>query len=347
MNTTFLIGNGFDICQNMATRYCQFYENHYTKLSREGISLALKEFRETISEYVQREKHGDVIPSMDDIDWSDLESALGKYAERLTEVQDYKDIILDINKELRVYIEGINEDFTITDKQAEKIYKDFCNPDVRSYLNYEEYLAMKQFKRKFTAAESINIINFNYTSTIEKILSTFTQNTNIKNIAGYNVSINQVQHIHGYLGNESSILVGVNDPSQIHNEEFSHDQSVMDLIVKPETNKMFGNGKIAQAKTLINQSQVFVLFGVSMGETDNMWWELIGKCLQSKDVRLIWFVYESSGLENPLLIGEKKRNLIKKFCKSANISDDNADIIAPKIYIGYNQDIFKIKTITD
>lgn len=343
MNTVYLIGNGFDVCQNMATRYWQFYDNHYTKLSKEGLSPALRDFRKAITEYVKKEKYGDKTPSNDEIDWSDLEKALGVYAKELTDAQDYKDIILDINKELNLYIKSQNEGFTITEKNAEKICKDFCNPDARSYLNYEEYLAMRQFKKNI-GSESVDIINFNYTSTIEKILSAYTQNAVIKNIVGNNASINQVLHIHGHLEKEPAILVGVNDPSQIHNEKFRTDQSILDLIVKPETNKMFGNGKINQAKTLINQSQVFVLFGVSMGETDNMWWELIGKSLLSKDVRLIWFVYESPGLENLLLIGEKKRRLIRKFCKAAKIAEDNMDKIMPKIYIGYNRDIFKIKS---
>ena len=342
MNTTYIIGNGFDICQNMETRYCQFYKNHYTKLPTEGLSPAVKEFREEITKYIE-DNNKEKALSNKDIDWSDLESAFGRYAERLKEAQDYIDIILDINKELRNYIEIQDKKFTITEKEASKIYIDFCKPDVTPYLSYEDSQAMLQFKRN-NGAEKIEIINFNYTNTIEKIVDSIKSKLSATNIVNYSTSINQVLHIHSRLGSDSAILVGVNDPSQIYNEKFRIDRNIIDVLVKPETNRMFGNGKIAQANVLMNQAQVFVLFGVSVGETDKMWWELIGKILQEKNARLIWFVFESPGVESPLLIGRKKRELINKFCKTANIPKERIDKISSKIYIGYNTNIFKTKT---
>lgn len=43
MNTTFLLGNGFDVCLGLKTKYQQFYENHYAGLPKEGVSNALKD----------------------------------------------------------------------------------------------------------------------------------------------------------------------------------------------------------------------------------------------------------------------------------------------------------------
>lgn len=344
MYTTFIIGNGFDLCQHMETRYCQFYENHYIKLPTEGIDPALIDFRKEITNFINKEKRNkDNAHTKNEIDWSDLESALGKYASKLSIDSDYIYIALDINKELQLYIENQDKKFSISEKDYVKIYNDFCKPDVTSYLNYEESEAMRQYKKNL-GPESIDIINFNYTNTIEKILDAYRTTPNIKNIVGNVTSINQVLHIHSRIGDNSSILVGVNDPSQICNEKFRTNLNVLDILVKPETNKMFGNGRIAQAKRMINQAHVIVLFGVSLGETDKMWWELIGKNLQSKDVRLIWFVYESPGIENRLLIGGKKRELIKHFCDVASIPEENRDKISSKIYIGYNTNIFKAKS---
>ena len=44
MNTTFLLGNGFDVCLGLKTKYQQFYENHYAGLPKEGVPNALKDF---------------------------------------------------------------------------------------------------------------------------------------------------------------------------------------------------------------------------------------------------------------------------------------------------------------
>lgn len=344
MNTTFIIGNGFDLCQNMATRYCQFYENHYIKLPTEGISPVIQTFRKEISDYVKKEqelKFSDKQSSDDRIDWSDLESAIGKYAKKLTNAQDYIDIVLDVNRELHKYIEEQERKFTITEKVAENIYMDFSKPDVSSYLNPEESLTMRQFKN-VPEAEQINIINFNYTSTIEKVIEEFKEKSRVTNIANYSVSIKNVLHIHGKLGEDPAILVGLNDPSQINNEEFRKNQDVLDVVIKPETNRMLGNGKERMAKNYIKTSRLFVLYGVSLGETDKMWWEMIGKRLQDQNARLIWFVYEEQE-RNPLLIGQKKRSLINKFCKIANISNEKIDVVSPQIFIGYNTRIFKYK----
>ena len=85
MNTTFLLGNGFDVCLGLKTKYQQFYENHYAGLPREGVSNALKDFRKEIEGYVK----GFLKKTDDDIDWADLELALGKYSEKLTRPEDY------------------------------------------------------------------------------------------------------------------------------------------------------------------------------------------------------------------------------------------------------------------
>ena len=339
MNTTFIIGNGFDICQNMATRYCQFYENHYMKLPVDGISPALKSFRQEITDYVRQGMKAD----KDEIDWSDLEIALGRYAEKLDNAQDYIAIALDINKELMTYIYDQEQKFTISEKEAEKIYSDIIRPDEQPYLNYEDAAAMKNIKASIAEQEYINFISFNYTNTIEKILDTYTPKSSSTNSAGYLVYLKSVLHIHSQLGVDPAILVGVNDPSQIHNEKFRVDHNVLDIFVKPETNKMFGNGKINQAKRIIGSSRIFVLYGVSLGETDKMWWRLLGNTMLTNNAHLMWFVYENPKEINPLLIGQKKRALIKQFCDMAGIADNMRAKISALLHIGYNTSIFSTK----
>lgn len=127
MTTTLLLGNGFDVCLGLKTRYSEFYENHYIKLPRKGLAPFLKTFREEIEQYVENgsQKLGD------DIDWADLEMALGQYSEKLTDPEEYIDIILDVNQELKNYIALQNRDIVLDEKKANKIVGDFCLPDSR------------------------------------------------------------------------------------------------------------------------------------------------------------------------------------------------------------------------
>lgn len=97
MNTTFLLGNGFDVCMDLKTRYIDFYKGHYLLLNRDNLPAYLKTFRESIQTFVFNNGK----KAEKDIDWSDLEFALGQYSEKIEDPQEYLNIILDINKELK------------------------------------------------------------------------------------------------------------------------------------------------------------------------------------------------------------------------------------------------------
>ena len=319
MNTTFLLGNGFDLCLGLKTRYPQFYENHYANLPKEGVSNVLKDFREAVESYVK----GSSNKIDDDIDWADLEFALGKYSEKLSQPEDYIEIILDVNKELKNYIEKQNETLLLDEKKAKKLLKDFCLPDSIDYISRQDHTLIKIYK------------------TLEKILSLGDSKSTFPNSGGYATAIKTVTHIHGHLKNDPAIIVGVNDPSQIANVKFRDNEDVLDVIVKPRTNDMFGNRKNSQMENLLRSTDIFVVFGTSLGETDKKWWSLIGKELVIKECLLLYFVYDNPGESNPLLLGNKRRTYIRKFMKTAGISMDSYEKLQSKIVVAYNTNIFK------
>lgn len=111
MNTTFLIGNGFDICLGLDTRYYDFYTKHYLMLPKDNLLDYLKTFREEIQQYVLDETGKEDVRG---IDWSDLEKALGQYSSKLEDPTEYINIVVDVNRELRAYIKKENERFQIS-----------------------------------------------------------------------------------------------------------------------------------------------------------------------------------------------------------------------------------------
>lgn len=338
MNTTFLLGNGFDVCLGLKTKYQQFYENHYAGLPKEGVSNALKDFRKEIEGYVK----GFLKKTDDDIDWADLELALGKYSEKLTRPEDYIEIILDVNKELKNYIAKQNETLLLDEKKARKLLKDFCLPDSVDYISLQDNSSLKLYKSNRRSSEDIHFITFNYTETLEKILSLGNSKSTFPNSGGYATTVKTITHIHSHLKDDPAIIVGVNDPSQIANVKFRENEDVLDVIVKPRTNDMFGNGKNSQATNLLQTTDLFVVCGASLAETDKKWWSLIGKELVNKDCRLLYFVYENPGESNPLLLGNKRRKYIRKFMKTADISQNAYGNLQSKIIVAYNTNIFKL-----
>jgi len=338
MNTTFILGNGFDVCLGLKTRYEDFYKGHYLLLKRDNLPTYLKEFRESIQKYVSNDGQ----KADEDIDWSDLELALGKYSERLQDPQEYLNIVLDINDELKSYITVQDKAFNIDSNKANKIIKDFSQPESTNYMNYQQHLDFKQFKKNQQSAEYINFMTFNYTSTLEKILESRDTKVPLSNQGGYSVVIKDVLHIHSNITKDPAILVGVNSPDQIANSAFRNNQDILDVIVKPRTNDMFGNGKNAAATDLLNNSHLIVLFGVSVGDTDRKWWELIGNRLAHSACQVIYFVYDNPAESKPLLIGSKRRYYQDKLLKAAGLSEKDFNNLRYLITIAYNTTCFCI-----
>lgn len=337
MTTTFLLGNGFDVCLGLQTKYCQFYKDHYTLLPLDGLPPYLVEFRKEIMNYVNPNN----IKKEGDIDWADLEIALGKYANRVDKAENYINIILDVNEELKSYIKKQNDSLVIGEEKANKLITDFCLPDSLQYLSPQDNSMIREYKNSFTGKETINFVTFNYTESLERIFALGDAKTP-SNSAGTQTAINKIIHIHSHIIDDPAILVGVNDPSQIDNVKFRDNEDVLDVIVKPRTNSMFGNGKNAQTENLLHTTNLFVCFGVSMGETDKKWWSLIGNELLNRgSVMLLYFVYDNPAESNPLKIGSKRRSFVKKFMKAAGLSEGNLQTIRSKTVVAYNTDIFK------
>ena len=165
--------------------------------------------------------------------------------------------------------------------------------------------------------------------------------TNYANTADNLTSLKKIIHIHGDLKNDPAIIVGVNDPSQIANTKFQDNDDVLDVAVKPRTNSMFRNGKNTQVESLIRTTDLFVIFGASIGETDKKWWTLIGKEMTNRDVRLLYFVYENPGENNPLLLGKKRREYELKFMKAAGVPENSYSSFRSRILVAYNTNIFR------
>jgi hypothetical protein len=103
-----------------------------------------------------------------------------------------------------------------------------------------------------------------------------------KNIFGHNVNLSQIVHIHGVAEENKTILLGVNDLSQIENESIREDIDLLDIIVKPQTNKESRSGIDTQCIYLLQKANLICIFGSSIGNTDKMWWKILGERLNKR-----------------------------------------------------------------
>ena len=101
------------------------------------------------------------------------------------------------------------------------------------------------------------------------------------------------QHVHHELAT-NDIIMGVDNPNQIRNESFRGNETVLNYLVKPQTNAGMGNMVDSSCVNLIHSARIICIYGMSIGETDTTWWKEIGKRLmQDSAVRVLYFPYDS------------------------------------------------------
>lgn len=321
MQILYIIGNGFDLNLDLKTTYNDFYKYYETVKSDNPNVQKLKEH---------------ISKTFDS--WADLELALGDYTQHLNKIEEFDDITLDIGEELSNYLK----------KEEQKVDKfEFDQKNFFENLSYPENFflpadkeVLVNFKRKWANHHwNLNIYTFNYTTVIEKIFGEKNSNVLLANHNGNaTVKLGEIKHIHGYLDN--NMVLGVNDISQVKNKDFHKNRDILESIIKPDCNRANRNNIDRQFTNRINQANLICIFGSSIGDTDNKWWELIGQRLKS-DCQLLIF---TKGEEIPPRIrhmqARAERNIRDMFLNKTNLTEKEMEAVERKIFIGLNSGIF-------
>jgi hypothetical protein len=321
MEILYIIGNGFDLNLDLKTSYNDFYQ-YYKTVKVDNLNV--QKLKNNISQTYES--------------WADLELALGNYTQHLEKIEELDDILLDIGEELSRYLhleEGKLENYEIN---KGKFFDYLCFPE-NLFLpaDKESLLAIKSKWKNHQW--NLNIFTFNYTNVIEKIFG-----DNQKNVLlahhdnNTQILLGEIKHIHGYLDN--NMVIGVNDISQIKNESFHKSRDVLESIVKSECNRANRSNIDRQLTNRINTANLICIFGSSIGETDNKWWELIGERLKS-DCHLIIF---TKGAEIPPRIrhmqARAERTIRDFFLSKTNLTEKGMETVEEKIFIGLNSGMF-------
>lgn len=341
MNIVYLIGNGFDINLDMKTSYANFYE-YYINLPRDNDTDVVKSFKEELCKNKNTEY------------WSDLEIALGNY---LSKLEANGAVILHehLIDHLSSYI-ALQDNLSFNEKDKDTFHEYLQNPHVNRLLPVEieeiNSLRLKWERNNW----DIKIITFNYTKSIEKLTDYKDETIQIRtrrvtnshrpsnSVPPYqqlSINLSAIEHIHGFT--DERMILGVNDISQIANDNLRKETAIIDRYVKTECNTTYGVNHDEKCQKWINEAHLICLFGLSFGDTDRKWWEIVGKALE-RDCRVIIFEYNSKEKFNknqgPALKA-KKEEVKNKFLSKTNIEENMKSETKKKIYIAYNTDMFK------
>lgn len=334
MNITFFIGNGFDINLGLQTKYSDFYTYFIDNASPDNM------IKNWISKDIKL--------------WADLEEKLGEELKHLDaqNVEQFYEDKDELDLLLIDYLE--KEQSKISTKESEdSIYetmKNSLNTITNNLSSFEKSSIETTLSAYSNEYYSYEFISFNYTNVLDRIVSICKSKNPIIGSHTYGSvtkahQIGAVKHIHGTT--DAEMILGVNDPSQIHNEQLKKNVLFLNTIVKPHMNLMIGQQKEDGVKKVIESSHIICIFGMSIGNTDKIWWNRIMHWLSSNENNKLILFYK--GFEDNLrkkipgkiirLSDQLKTNMINQ----GNLKLDTPNALArlkSRIMISFNSDIF-------
>lgn len=325
MNVLYLIGNGFDLNLGMKTRYSDFY-NYYSSVK--SSSALIQKLKSEIDSNIEN--------------WSDLELAIGEYTSKISSTEEFNEIFDDIEDRLADYLESIENNFDFNKIDGNKLYKYFVFPE--SSLPTIDKNKVLEFKGNWrNNQQDICVITLNYTFSMEKLIGykgkPISLNDQIRHLS-YPVYIQKIEHVHGFY-NERMVM-GVNDISQISNHDFHNNQDVIETLIKNDCNQAQKHAIDDWCKSQIKKAQLICVFGSSIGDTDNIWWELIGEQLKRDCILILFERCEPIPPRRPQKgrIAERKKK--EYFLNKTKLNVKEIEQAINKIYIGINTDMFNI-----
>lgn len=279
MHILYIIGNGFDISQNMRTSYRDFEE----------------EYRKIQSKDSEVQRFKDTINPQNNL-WVDLELAFGKYTKEIHSIADfehiYDDLIIGVERYIRQQDDAYHPDETMvhTFRGQAIMPERFLEPADEELLR--DYI--DQYIDARNQEIIIDAINFNYTTAFERALA---YGDNVTNQFPNRIArCGKVCHVHGTL-TQPPLMLGVDSPEQIANESLRTDvDTVQNTMVKPISNQATRMNRDRQAERLINSANLIVCFGTSLGATDQTWWHKIAQRVENNGVPLI--IHHYSGIQH-------------------------------------------------
>jgi hypothetical protein len=349
MEITFLLGNGFDIQCGLKTSYIDFYK--YILEKKYSIDLTKEMDKESISE-IDNIIYSEIYKSRDKIEtWADLEFQLGVFTKQLKEknqdvqesanrfLDDFEILKVDLNEYLK-YIQ-IQDDVEISEDFSNILFttmdKFFENLFSREYDEVNDML-----KANSSSHFQYNFISFNYTNSLEKIIQSCGEisKRNIFNGSGLNQFINKkIINVHGVI--DKLLTLGLNDETQLTSDFFDIDE--LNDLIKPKSLEYNREYMRRDAEIIIDNSDIIVIFGMSIGSTDKHWWEKIANILiNSKNKKLIIHLYD----EKPSLLSSKmvrirresKENDFLSQLNNLDLSDEQKAQLRKQIYIVTNSE---------
>lgn len=336
MQITIFVGNGYDLSINLKTSYLQFIDSYILEESEDEEIITFK--NDILKKNIEN--------------WSDAEKAFGEYIGAFKNKDILKKCLRDFELSLLEYLEKedktVEYDASYTVKSLSSSLSDFNNR-----LRKESCEAIDRLLSLRANQNTIyNFVNFNYTGAFEKAINLLGVNNAAfgKHKASNGIRknlIGEIVHIHGRTDLE--MIFGVDNVNQIYDDDYKVDPEIKKLMIKPDINKRLKTGNADKVKSLVNYSDIVIIYGMSIGDTDATWWSFICNWLNSDDNhQLVIFTYQKNyNSKLPMDYFDISENEENKVLKHANLDKKSIEKLRNRIHITINERLFPVKVLTE
>ena len=324
MNILHFIGNGFDKNLGLPTSYPEFYTWYLAQPSKSRIIQNLKAQLKA-----DRDKNKN--------NWSDLEIWIGSYSSRWNNRDEVYEAYIDLNDSLKQYLQKVCE---LKSTELPEYKKTFMS-NLRQPFAALSRNNTRIVQSNTTTGHPYNhgVISFNYTPSIETLLSDIPYTRGSGHVIESNrtssptVFVSTIHHIHGDF-NSPELIIGVNDSSQLANATFRGDPTIESMLVKPVNTQLKEDLIDEECESLIKNSNVFSIYGCSMGKTDLKWWKLIFSQLLQRNSILICYIYapiKPTRTTDIVMLNKTLTDNLRAHFLDLMSTEDNAEQLTDKI----------------
>ncbi len=307
MKILYVIGNGFDIAHGYDTSYKAFYKYLNTNMEK----------------YPKIMDICDEIYNSKIIDWSDFEHGFGEFIRRNGDkysILEYKEKIIEAGKALSDFLGSVTSD--IINKKTKNDMDDEDNV-LLPFDNCEE----DDERTLYTLCGRVDfvpsVVCLNYTELCEKYFN--------------GVDVYDVIYLHGRIGYIP--IFGVDNEAQLISDNLSieNTKQLSKYFTKNQLVKRNLKATNNDFRKRLEESNLIIIYGTSMGETDDTLWNLIGEKVSSGTLLIYCCYNDYVGTNNVIEYMEFVEEKKKWICNKLKVKfEDNND----RIFIANSQKFF-------
>ena len=336
MNYTYLIGNGFDLSLGLRTSYRDFLVYYQAQPCNDP---KLRHCKQLLIRRMTANKGF----------WADLEVELGRLTGDLPDnaagMETFFQFLKDVTIHLNTYLSAQVTPFFSNPLPAARL-NSFCSilREPQQLLPDANQRAVNYACRKHVAAQNqYCFVSFNYTTVFDWCLESALR------IRGSNhrkkmycplfdqKKGKRVLHMHGIL-NEPMVL-GIDRINQAEHT-FQNPSGLEEGFIKLKVLDKLGSWNKNLLANVIDKSHLIIIYGMSCGITDRIWWECIGDWLNQDNSRHLMIHAFTNGMD----IFAYERNEAAQRAKDEYLSNlngcGNINNLQDRVHVFVNKTLF-------